>query len=152
MSKTRSSRPCCSITYGTEGMAYLQASPAPSSLIGSRALQGGIKRQGGRQTGRQGEGKASTSAPVSLSPCLPVWVSLLLRGGHLGEHVVDQAELLRLLGVEVAVALGLDLDGIQRLAGVLGQDLVEPPLLAEDLLHFDLHVGGLPVHPLAPRL
>ncbi len=54
----------------------------------------------------------------------------LLLGAHLGEHVVDQAELLGLLGGEVAVAFGLGLDDLERPAGVPGQDLVEALLLA----------------------
>src|SRR5687767_11148055 len=47
---------------------------------------------------------------------------LLFRGG-LDQHVVHEAELLRFVGVEIAVAVGFLLDAGERLAGVAGQDL-----------------------------
>src|SRR4051794_19133120 len=101
MSNTRSSRPCCSTTNGTEGMC------ASGKLV-------------------MGSGR--------------------LRRGELGEYVIDEAELLGLVGGEVAVALRLRLDHLDRFAGVPGQDLVEPGLVTEELLHLDLDVRGLPVH------
>src|SRR5205807_10434050 len=43
---------------------------------------------------------------------------------HLDEHVIDQAELLGLLGREIAIAFRLFLDLIDGAPRVLGQDLV----------------------------
>src|SRR6185437_3167286 len=39
----------------------------------TRLLPDGRRRQGDRETGRQGEGTGSLSLPVSRSPCLPVF-------------------------------------------------------------------------------
>src|SRR5262245_29153387 len=63
---------------------------------------------------------------------------LLVR--DLDEHVVDEPELLGLRRGEVAVPLGLGLNDLERLASVLGEDLVEPLLLLQDLAHLDLDV------------
>src|SRR3954468_13108050 len=67
--------------------------------------------------------------------------SRLLRVGLLGEHFVDDAELLGLVGMEVAVAFRLAVDHVGRLAGVLGNDLVQPATVFEHLLGFNLEVG-----------
>src|SRR5262249_4129114 len=56
-------------------------------------------------------------------------------------HFIDQTELLGFLGGEVAVAVGFDLDLLQRLAGVLGEDLVEAMALLHDLGGLNLDVG-----------
>ena len=42
------------------------------------------------------------------------------------DDLVDQAEFLGLAGVEVPVAVGLLGDDVDRLAGVMGQDFVQP--------------------------
>src|SRR5690606_21848836 len=53
------------------------------------------------------------------------------------EHLVHQAVFLRRLGALEVVALGVAGDGVQRLAGVLGQDLVEPLAHRQDLAGVD---------------
>src|SRR5215831_13797455 len=85
-----------------------------------------------RGRGVGGEGvKKKAPHPQPLSPGYrgegSVWIGLLLQllFGP-GQDVVDEAERLGLVGVEVAVALRLALDDLDGLAGVLGQDLVQP--------------------------
>src|SRR3954470_3501074 len=56
---------------------------------------------------------------------------------------VDQAELLRLLGREEAVALERVADLCDRLAGVLGVDLLHAPAERDRLPRVDLDVGAL---------
>ena len=59
------------------------------------------------------------------------------------DHAVDDAVLLRLLGAHEVVALGVLGDLLERLAGVLGDDLVEAAADVDDLLGVDLDVGRL---------
>src|SRR4051794_40574855 len=61
------------------------------------------------------------------------------------DHAVDQAVLLRLLGGEVAVAVHVVVDPLDRLAGVAGGDLVHAPAPPPGVAG-----GGLPVPPPAP--
>src|SRR5262249_3998950 len=116
-------------------MTGLQASPAPDSS--SAAGLGGNEqnRVGGEKTEGRGSGIHRRAYPPSpiLFPLRSPPSRVLLLGAHLDEDFVHQAELLGLLGVEVAVALRLGLDHLQGLAGVLGEDLVEALLLLEDL-------------------
>src|SRR3954452_17361844 len=56
---------------------------------------------------------------------------------------VDQAELLRLLRREEAIALERVADLLDRPAGVLGVDLLHPPAQGERLAGVDLYVGAL---------
>src|SRR5579885_1670687 len=69
--------------------------------------------------------------------------SLLLLLGDLRQHLIDQAELLGVLGGEVAVALRLLLDLLDGAAGVVGEDLVEALAVLEDLVGLDFDVGHL---------
>src|SRR5437879_5547070 len=73
------------------------------------------------------------------------------RSSRRRDDVVDQPVGLRLLGRQEVVALGVLLDPLYGLAGVLGQDPVEDLPRAQDLLGVDLDVGRLALHP-APRL
>src|SRR5687768_4598388 len=92
--------------------------------------------------------KGGRRAPVPrVSPALPRRGSGLL----LVQHFVDEAEVLGLLGGEVAVALRLALDLLGVAAGVPGQDAVDGVLHAQQLLHGDVDVGGLAAD-LAPGL
>src|SRR5262245_63225030 len=59
------------------------------------------------------------------------------------QSLVHDAVLYRVFGTHEKVTLRVPGDGIDRLAGVLGKDLVEPPAQVEDLLRVDLDVGGL---------
>src|SRR5436190_22047188 len=68
------------------------------------------------------------------------------------DHFVDQAVLDRLLGADEAVAIGVVLDPIERLARVIGEDLLEAALEVEDLPRTDIDVRGLPAEAGRPRL
>src|SRR5262249_1644356 len=59
------------------------------------------------------------------------------------DHPIDELVLLRLLGAHEVVALRVLGDLLQRLPGVLGDDLVESPAHVDDLLGVDLDVGRL---------
>ena len=59
------------------------------------------------------------------------------------DDLIDQTVGLRLFGGHEVVALGVDLDGLQRLAGVGGKDLVETLLDLQHALDLDLHVSRL---------
>ena len=59
------------------------------------------------------------------------------------DDLVDQAVLDGLLGLEEAVALHVLVDLLERLAGVLGVDLVDPLARVEDLAGVDLDVRRL---------
>ena len=59
------------------------------------------------------------------------------------DDLVDEAVFLGLDRGQVAVALGVLGDPLDRLAGVLGEDLVDVLLAVEDLLGLDLDVGDL---------
>ena len=63
------------------------------------------------------------------------------------DHPVDDAVRLGLLGAHEVVALGVLGDLVERLAGVLGDDFVEPPANVDDLLGVDLNVRGLALDP-----
>src|SRR5688500_3400215 len=76
---------------------------------------------------------------------------LLLLFLQLLEHLGHLAELLGVLRAEVAVALGLALDDVHGLPGVLGQDLVEAGAVLEDFVGLDFDVGDLAAD-LAPGL
>ena len=59
------------------------------------------------------------------------------------QYRVDHAVGLGLLAAHEVVAIRVHLDLLDRLAGVLGEDLVEPVAGVEDLPRVDLDVGGL---------
>ena len=61
----------------------------------------------------------------------------------LADDLVHQAVFLGLHGRQVAVALGVLGDPLDRLAGVLGEDLVDDLPALDDLLGLDLDVGDL---------
>src|SRR4051794_8297975 len=65
--------------------------------------------------------------------------------GLLDEHLVDDPVFLRLDGAHEVVALGVGLDAIQGLPGVLDQQLVELVARAQDLARVDVDVGRLPL-------
>ena len=65
------------------------------------------------------------------------------RQRRLRDHLVDQAVLLGLVGRQEEVALGVALDLLDRLAGALGQDLVQLLARLQDVARVDLDVGGL---------
>src|SRR5690606_16671706 len=64
-----------------------------------------------------------------------------------GDDLVDDAVLLRLERAQVAVAVHVLRDPFDGLAGVMGQDLVEPLPRVEDLPRLDLDVGGRALAP-----
>src|SRR5512142_1940888 len=84
-----------------------------------------------------------TSAPLHFSSLL----RLLLRRLLVGEDLVDQPVLLCLTWAHEVVTIGVLLDPLDGLPGVLGQDVVEAGLQTERLLGLDLDVGGLPLIP-----
>src|SRR5512140_3717971 len=57
------------------------------------------------------------------------------------EDVVDQPVTLRLVGPHEVVPLGVLLDLLEGLAGVMCEELVQLRLQAQDLLRLDLDVG-----------
>ena len=63
------------------------------------------------------------------------------------DHAVDQPVLDGLVGLEEPVALHVVVDLLERLAGVVGVDLVDPPADVEDLPGVDLDVGRLALEP-----
>src|SRR5918998_1174993 len=63
------------------------------------------------------------------------------------DDVVDDTVLDPLFGTHYVVAIGVVLDLVVILPGVLGQDLVEAPLGHDELLGVDLHVGSLAREP-----
>src|SRR3990172_3935722 len=69
-----------------------------------------------------------------------------LVGGHLDQHLVQQAVRLGLLGAHVEVPLRVAGDPVHVLAGVLGQDLVHDLAVLEDFLGLNLDVGDLAAH------
>src|SRR5436190_11751369 len=68
------------------------------------------------------------------------------------DHSVDDAIRERLPRLHDEVAVGVDVDPLDRLAAVLGQDLLEQVAHAHDLLGRQLQVGDLSVADLAVRL
>src|SRR5437016_14185623 len=56
------------------------------------------------------------------------------------EDLVDETVAHRLLPVHEAVAVGVLLDAIDALAGVLGQDFVQPVARLEHFLGMNLHI------------
>ena len=67
-----------------------------------------------------------------------------LTAGNLAHHLVDEAVFLGLHRGQVAVAIGVPGDSLDRLAGVAGEDLVDDVPALDDLLGLDLDVGDLP--------
>jgi hypothetical protein len=62
------------------------------------------------------------------------------------DHVVDQTVLYGLFGGHETIAIQILVDLFDRLAGVLGVDLVQPLAKVEDLLRLDLDVRGRSLH------
>src|SRR5690606_6161029 len=60
-----------------------------------------------------------------------------------GQHLVDQPIRYRIRRGHEVVTLGILGDALDRLAGVLGQDLVQALAQLEDFARLDLDVGGL---------
>ena len=60
---------------------------------------------------------------------------------------VDQAVLGRARGTHEVVAFGVALDGLEILASVMGQQLVQTRLDVEDFLGMDLDIGRLAPKP-----
>src|SRR5512145_3006350 len=59
-----------------------------------------------------------------------------------GDDLADQAVLLGGLGGHPEIALGILLDLLQRLAGLLGDDAVQTGTHLENLFGLDLEIGG----------
>src|SRR5947209_17395840 len=80
--------------------------------------------------------------PVIVGPSWPGSHSLV---GQLprGDDLIDDAVLLGLFGLHYEVAVGVLVDLLDRLARVVGQDLVEEIAHPQDLPRLDLDVGGL---------
>src|SRR4029077_825179 len=72
------------------------------------------------------------------------------RNRRLLDDAVDQPVLDRLLRVEEEVSVGVALDSLQCLTGVLGDQLVEDAPDADDLTRVDVEVAGLPLQTLTP--
>jgi len=65
--------------------------------------------------------------------------------GAAHEHLVDEPVLGRFIGTEEVVPLGVALDRLDVLTGVLGQNLVEALTQVQDLLRMNLDVRRLPL-------
>ena len=87
--------------------------------------------------------KGSIGAPPAAQPTAGLTVYFTWRGLLLDEHVVDEAVLLGLVGAHEVVALGVGLDALDRLPGVLDQELVQLVARPQDLLGVDVDVGRL---------
>src|SRR3954454_5355584 len=72
--------------------------------------------------------------------------------GALLEHGVDETVIARILARHEAVAVGVLGDLLDRLAGVLGQDLVQPLARVDDLARVDVDVRRLALDAARPRL
>src|SRR5205807_4420950 len=59
------------------------------------------------------------------------------------DDLVDDAVVLGFVRAHEEVALGVVVDDLDGLAGVVGEDLIEAPADAQDLLSVDLDVGRL---------
>src|SRR2546429_4899551 len=68
------------------------------------------------------------------------------------EDLVDEAVAHRLLPVHEAVAVGVLLDALDALAGVLGQDFVQPVARLEHFLGMNLLIRRLSCKPAAGML
>jgi hypothetical protein len=84
------------------------------------------------------ESRLSTGHAV-VTPYLAVLLGLLA-----DEHLVDEAVGLGLLGAHEVVALGVLLDLLDRLAGVLGEQPVQVVAGLEQLAGVDLDLGAWP--------
>src|SRR5919198_3435205 len=72
------------------------------------------------------------------------WVPLSTQSNSVPiDHPIDKPVVDRLVGLEEAVALHVLVDTVERLAGVTGVDLVDPPPGVEDLAGVDLDVRRL---------
>src|SRR5213593_4526857 len=95
---------------------------------------------------------AGSSCGYLFLDLLLVLGAVLVAGlGGREDDVVDQPVLLRCLGSEEVVALGVQGHLLDLLAGVTGEDLVQLLARAQYLLGVDLDVRRLALHA-APRL
>src|SRR4051794_31247464 len=100
----------------------------------------GCPMKDGRLFGPSGMGSAAAApAAPSGSNARTAARTLLMAG----DHLVDQAVLHRLVGLEEAVALHVAVHVLDRLTRVLRVDLVDAPARLEDLPGVDLDVRRL---------
>jgi hypothetical protein len=66
------------------------------------------------------------------------------------DDIINNTVFLALVGPHDVIPLGIVLNPLQGLAGVLGQNLVQPFAGAQELTGVDVDVGGLPPGP-GPR-
>src|SRR5579871_3407112 len=97
-------------------------------------------------------GPASFGAgPLTNGAWSARWIDLLGAGGdHLAallQYPIDQTVLDGLVVIHETIAIGILLDTLDALAGMLGQDSVESIARLEHLLGVDLHIGGLALEP-----
>src|SRR4051794_26662100 len=128
MSIARSSRPLRSMTIGIKGIgkslrsgsaaiAFSRGGPVDlnADRRNSPPPPSGMDRNG-RVAGRRRPGARSAARRAALAG---------LGRGDVADDLVDEPVLLGLDGGQVAIALGVLGDALQRLAGVPGQDLVD---------------------------
>src|SRR6185295_6477276 len=84
-----------------------------------------------RRTSSRGASRRRSSFPTSLR-ALPGY-----------QRLVHDAVLYRVFGTHEKVTLGVPGDGLDRLAAVLGEDLVQASAQVQNLLGVDLDVGRL---------
>src|SRR6266702_1839043 len=132
MSKTRSSLPLRSTTYGTRGMAIIskQARPREDRSAAETRLDEEFGEDPRRAHPRTRETNGYSGQTVSGTVVFrvpdtvcPEALFLFAFFGHSQEHFIHQAKILGLLGVEVTVALGLAFDDLDRLTGMFDQDI-----------------------------
>src|SRR5690349_1104475 len=95
----------------------------------------------------QNEQRRISPSPVFFT----IWDRLrLLR--PLTNYVINNTVFLALIGPHDVVPLGILLDALERLAGVLGEDLVQPFARAKQFARVNIDVGRLPSETLHPWL
>src|SRR5690606_10672524 len=109
------------------GHAVATGVASVSRISQAGARQAPAPRGPGRGTGRRRRGAARLDALV----------------GARGQDGVDDAVFTGLFGRHEVVALAVALDLVERLAGVVGQLLVEALAQVQDFLGLDLDVRGL---------
>ena len=119
-------------------MFFLVVKPVNALMARCRPEPASIRRRASARSACRTSRRLRAAARSVRQPLAPL--ADLLR---LAQDAVDQAVLDRLLGGEEAVALHVLVDLLDRLAGVLRVDLVEPRAQGERLLGVDRDVGGL---------
>src|SRR5689334_10449124 len=97
-----------------------------------------------------------TNEEKHRTPCLVIgaWslvlfllVFLFFRSRQPLQNLIYDAILLRLIGAQEEVPVGIFGDLVERLAGVFGQDLVQHLAITQNLVGLNFNVADLALHP-----